>query len=119
MTYIIDTQDRVWKALGDGKRRKLIEAIAAGPKLTGELVDLIPGIGRTAVLRHIAILADANLIIVRADGRKRWNYLNPDPIKAVCTSWVARHIDGLMSSAERLKILAAQVNPDDRGEADA
>ena len=80
---------------------------------TGDLVELLPTIGRTGVLRHIGILVGADLIRVRPDGRKRWNYLNPDPIKLVCTSWVARHIDGVSSSVARLKTLA-ESEPDSK-----
>lgn len=116
MTYYATTEDLVWKALGDSKRRRILEALAPGPKLTGDLVELLPSIGRTGVLRHIGLLAEADLIRVRADGRKRWNYLSPDPIKLVCTSWVARHIDGISSSVARLKDLAeSEIQTPQRG----
>lgn len=106
MTYKLPQEDLIWTALGDSKRRRILEAVAPGPKLTGDLVELLPEIGRTGVLRHIGILVEADLIRVRPEGRKRWNYLNPEPIKLVCTSWVARHIDGVSSSVARLKALA-------------
>jgi len=106
MTYTENLEDMIWAALGDSKRRRILEALALGPKLTGDLVELLPTIGRTGVLRHIGILAEADLIRVRPEGRRRWNYLNPDPIKLVCTSWVARHIDGISGSVARLKDLA-------------
>jgi len=106
MTYIDHAEDLIWKALADGKRRRILEALAPGPKLTGDLVELFPSIGRTGVLRHIGLLTEADLIRVRAEGRKRWNYLNSDPINRVCTSWVSRHIDGISSSVARLKDLA-------------
>lgn len=108
MTFQTHTEDLVWKALGDSKRRRILEALADGPKLTGELVELLPAIGRTGVLRHIGMLAEADLIVVRPDGRKRWNYLNPEPIKLVCNGWVARHIDGISSSIAQLKSIAEQ-----------
>lgn len=106
MTYIESDESAIWKALGDPRRRQILEALSDGPKLTGELVKLCPDIGRTGMLRHIAMLSEYQMITVRADGRKRWNYLNPDPIKAVCNDWIARHIDGMASSAARLKQLA-------------
>ena len=113
MTYNEIQEDLIWTALGDSKRRLILEALAPGPKLTGDLVELLPTIGRTGVLRHIGILVGADLIRVRPDGRQRWNYLNPDPIKLVCTSWVARHIDGVSSSVARLKTLA-ESEPDSK-----
>ncbi len=110
MTYMDSNGGGIWKALGDPRRRQILEALSEGPKLTGDLVKLCPDIGRTGMLRHIAMLNEYNMIIVRADGRKRWNHLNPEPIKAVCNNWIARHIDGMASSAARLKLLAETGN---------
>ncbi len=98
----------VWKALSDSRRRLIIEALASGPKQTGELVDLFSDIGRTGVLKHIDILTEGKIIDVRRIGRIRWNHLNPDPIRSVCNSWVARHIDSIKASAETLKHIAEQ-----------
>jgi DNA-binding transcriptional ArsR family regulator len=107
-----ETDDLVWKALSDRKRRMILEVLASGPKLTGELVDQFSSIGRTAVLKHIDILQDAQLITFRREGRRRWNYLNPDPIQSVCTVWVARHVGRVTSSIARLQALAETRNSD-------
>ena len=61
VTYSFQTHEQVWKAIADGKRRSILDALATGPKSTGQLVELFPTIGRTAVLKHIGILHDANL----------------------------------------------------------
>ncbi|MEM9014400.1 MAG: metalloregulator ArsR/SmtB family transcription factor [Pseudomonadota bacterium] len=106
MTYAIEFEDKVWRALGDRKRRRILEALVKTPMLTGELVDLLPSIGRTGVLRHIGILTDANLIVVRPEGRKRWNHFNPDPVRRVCNEWVALHIEGVEASTAKLKSIA-------------
>ncbi len=108
VTYQFSHDDLIWKALGDGRRRLIIEALATGPKHTGELVDLFPDIGRTGVLKHIDILTEGEIIQVRREGRTRWNYLNPEPIKSVCNSWVVKHIDGIKSSTAKLKQIAEQ-----------
>ena len=108
MTYQFSQDDLIWKALGDGKRRLIVEALATGPKQTGELVDLFRDIGRTGVLKHIEILTEGDIIHVRREGRTRWNYLNPEPIKSVCNGWVAQHIDGMKKSAAKLKQIAEQ-----------
>ena len=108
MTYQFSHDDLIWKALGDGRRRLIIETLASGPKQTSELVDLFSDIGRTGVLKHIDILTEGKIINVRREGRTRWNHLNPDPIRAVCNSWVARHIDGIKASTAKLKQIAEQ-----------
>lgn len=86
----------------------IVQALASGPQRTGDLVGLFPDIGRTGVLKHIDVLTDGGIIQVRRDGRTRWNHLNPEPIRSVCNSWVAKHIDGLKSSADILKQIAEQ-----------
>jgi len=110
MTYYTTNEDMIWKALGDAKRRRVLEELLSGPKLTGDLVDLFPDIGRTGVLRHMNLLAECMMILVRAEGRKLWNHLNVEPIRTVCNSWVAQHIDGITESANRLKEIAEQNN---------
>ncbi len=114
VTYKSEDPDIIWKALCDKRRRAIVEALSEGPKLTGSLVSLFPDIGRTAVLKHIDILASADLIRVTREGRKRWNTLNPEPVKQVCSPWISRHIDGLNASANALKSLAEmQLEPKD------
>lgn len=106
MTYCISQNDVVWKALSDGRRRSIVEALATGPKRTGDLVDLFPDIGRTGVLKHIKVLTEGGIIDVHREGRTRWNHLNSEPIEAACSSWVAKHISGLKASADTLKQIA-------------
>ena len=106
VTYYGESDDEVWKAISDGKRRKIVDALAVGRKSTGELVDMFPTAARTGILKHIAILERADLIVVRREGRVRWNYLNPAPLKRACNPWLRRHIEGVSSSIARLKKLA-------------
>ncbi|WP_209348053.1 metalloregulator ArsR/SmtB family transcription factor [Pontixanthobacter sp. CEM42] len=106
MTYQFSHDDLIWKALGDARRRLIIEVLATGPKQTGDLVQLFPDIGRTGVLKHIDVLTEGGIIHVRREGRTRWNHLDPEPIRSVCNSWVAKHIDGIKSSATKLKLIA-------------
>ena len=105
-TYKIANEDKVWKAISDRKRRIIIDALAEGPKSTGEIIDLFPASARTGVMKHIGILEDAELITVEREGRTRWNHLNKKPIRQIYTSWVSKHLDGVIASAVRLKKIA-------------
>jgi len=104
VTYKND--DNIWKAIADGKRRTILDALSDGPKSTGELVNLFPQIGRTAVLKHIDILHNSNLILIKRQGRVRWNHLNVAPLQAVCSGWILRHVEGITTSIENLKALS-------------
>ncbi|MCA9310104.1 MAG: winged helix-turn-helix transcriptional regulator, partial [Phycisphaerales bacterium] len=95
--------DRVWKALADSTRRDILDVLAERPQTTGEVVGRFPHLCRTAVMKHMDVLVEAELVIIRREGRQRWNYLNPAPIQAVCDRWVSRHVRHLASAMGRLR----------------
>ncbi len=95
--------DRVWKALADPTRRALLDALAKRAQTTGALVAQSPNLCRTAVMKHLGILEAAGLVVVRREGRRRWNQLNPMPIQRIYDRWVARHLRGMASAISRLK----------------
>jgi hypothetical protein len=39
-------------------------------------------------MKHLRVLADARLVVVRRRGRERWNVLNPVPIREVLCRWI-------------------------------
>ena len=101
--------DLVWKALADPTRRTILDRLAVRPRTTGEICDHFAsrargGLGRTAVLKHLGVLQSAGLVLVRPEGRRRWNHLNPAPIQQVCDRWISRHVRDLASSLGRLKV---------------
>ena len=101
---VSDGQDnRIWKALADPTRRELLDALAEGPRSTGDLVEAVPQLCRTAVMKHLDVLVAAELVLVRREGRQRWNHLNPMPIQGIYDRWVSRHVQGTASAMSRLK----------------
>ena len=103
-------EDLVWKALADPTRRAILDLLAKGPAVTGDLCSHFAksrngGLGRTGVMKHLDSLEAAGLVLPRREGRHRWNHFNPVPIQRVCDRWVSRHIRGLASAASRLKDL--------------
>jgi len=95
--------DPVWKALADSTRRAVLDLLAEGPLQTGHLVVQFPELCRTAVMKHLDILQDAGLLLVRREGRQRWNYLNVVPIQNIHERWVAKHLQQTASAMTRLK----------------
>lgn len=106
MPTSLDESERIWKALSDTTRRVMLDALSDGPMKTGDLVDAFPDVCRTNVMKHLGVLVDAGLVIVKREGRVRWNYLNPVPIEAVCDRWVRRHVRRMAKSMLRLRDLA-------------
>ncbi len=99
----VKSKDLVWKALGDATRRRILDVLAERPQTTGEIVARFEELSRTNVMKHLEILVNANLVIVRWEGRSRWNHLNPAPIQSVCDRWISRHVQKVASSMSRLK----------------
>ena len=97
------TEDLVWRALADPVRRRILDQLVAAPLTTGQIVDGVDGLCRTAVMKHLDILVSADLVVVRREGRFRWNHLNPVPIERVCSRWVSQHVRKLTSAVKRLK----------------
>lgn len=82
-----DALDNVWKALADPCRRRLLDLLRQRPKTTGELCEDF-NTSRFAVMKHLRVLEEAGLVVVRREGRQRWNYLNPVPIQAIYERWI-------------------------------
>ncbi len=86
-----DARERVWKALGDGTRRRLLDLLREGPRTTGGLCTAFPQLSRYAVMKHLAVLESAGLVLARRRGRERLNHLNPVPLQQVIDRWVGRY----------------------------
>jgi DNA-binding transcriptional ArsR family regulator len=67
--------ERVFKALADGRRRKILDLLKENAMTTGEICSRFRGLDRCTVMQHLAVLERADLIIVKREGRLRWNYI--------------------------------------------
>ncbi|MBO3738710.1 ArsR/SmtB family transcription factor [Actinoplanes flavus] len=81
--------DRVFKALADPARRRLLDSLRAedGQTLTRLCGQL--AMTRQSVTQHLEVLREANLISVVRRGRERLHYLNPVPIHELQQRWIA------------------------------
>jgi DNA-binding transcriptional ArsR family regulator/uncharacterized protein YndB with AHSA1/START domain len=104
------TQDQVWRALGDPTRRALLDELRAGRKSTSELAGSVPGMTRFGVMKHLAVLEDAGLVVSRKEGRQRWNHLNAVPLREIYERWVSKYEDQWAGSLIRLKETLEQEN---------
>lgn len=98
-----DDLDAVFKALANPARRRLLDAMKDGPRTTGQLCEIEGGLDRCTVMQHLKALEAADLILVRREGRERWNHLNAEPIKAVHDRWLAPYARGAVAMLADLK----------------
>lgn len=80
--------DALFKALADPTRRALLDRLKKKPHTTGQLVAAFPDLSRCGVMKHLEILVEAGLVVVRREGRFRWNYLNTAPLQHVLDRWL-------------------------------
>jgi DNA-binding transcriptional ArsR family regulator len=99
---MIDDLTPVWKALADPTRRRLLDHLRGGPETTGDLCSRFP-LSRFAVMKHLAILERAGLVLVERRGRERWNYLNAVPIQQIYDRWISGYAGFWAASLLRLK----------------
>ncbi len=71
-----------FNALAEPNRRRLLDAIRQEPCTVNMLVTRT-GLSQPAVSKHLKYLRDANLVMVKPDGQKRWYALNPIPLEEI------------------------------------
>ncbi|CAN5885473.1 metalloregulator ArsR/SmtB family transcription factor [soil metagenome] len=87
-----DELDPVWRALANATRRDMLDALRDGPLTTGTLAERFPQLSRYAVMQHLRVLAEADLVVSRRAGRKRYNYMNPVPVQQIYNRWVVAYM---------------------------
>ncbi len=82
-----DELNNVFQALASESRRHMLDNINDSPGITvGELAQAFD-VSRIAVMKHLRVLEQANLIISRKDGRVRKLYFNTVPIQQIYERW--------------------------------
>ena len=95
--------DKVFKALADASRRQLLDRLHAhnGQTLGQLCADL--DMTRQAVTKHLALLEEANLVVVLWRGREKLHYLNPVPIHDIADRWIGKFEHSRLQALSELK----------------
>lgn len=95
--------DLTFKALSDSRRREILDLLKARARTTGELCEQFNELDRCTVMQHLSVLEKADLIVVKREGRVRWNYINPLPIKELHDRWIGSYADSTVDLLARMK----------------
>jgi DNA-binding transcriptional ArsR family regulator len=97
--------DKVFKALADATRRKLLDRLRANNGQT--LIELCHRLEMTrqAVSKHLRLLEAASLVVSVRSGRKKLHYLNPVPIHEIYERWIGPHERHRMLALSDLKTI--------------
>ena len=84
------TDDKVFRALGDATRRKLLDLLCERNGQTlGELCTHLD-MARQSVTQHLGLLEEANLVSTVRRGREKLHFINPVPLYEVYARWVKK-----------------------------
>ena len=113
MRLVSDADDRLFKALADPGRRKLLDRLHAHDGQTlGELCEHL-AMTRQGVTQHLALLEAANLIAVEWRGREKLHFLNRVPLQEIYDRWIAKFERPRLKALSELKSrLEAPEKPD-------
>ncbi len=81
---------KVFKALGDPTRRKLLDLLyEKNGQTLGQLCENLD-MARQSATQHLGILEEANLVSTVKRGREKLHFINPVPLHEVYERWVRK-----------------------------
>jgi DNA-binding transcriptional ArsR family regulator len=97
------TDDRVFKALADPTRRFLLDLLFRRDGRTLTELESEVEMTRFGVAKHLQVLQDADLVIVRRSGREKLHFLNPVPIRLIHDRWIDKYTEHHVTALIELK----------------
>jgi len=96
--------DKVFRALADPTRRKLLDRLfVENGQTLGQLCERL-AMSRQAVTKHLRLLEEASLVAIVWRGREKLHYLNPVPINAIAERWIGKFERTRLQALSDLKI---------------
>jgi DNA-binding transcriptional ArsR family regulator len=99
----MDDADRVFKALADRTRRRLLDRLFERDGRTLTELETDMEMTRFGVMKHLRVLEEAGLVITRRSGREKLHFLNPVPIRLIHDRWIDKYTEGPASFLADLK----------------
>ena len=95
--------DRVFKALADPTRRFLLDLLFQRDGRTLTELESELEMTRFGVAKHLKVLEDADLVVVRRSGREKLHFLNPVPIRLIHDRWIDKYTEHHVTALVDLK----------------
>jgi DNA-binding transcriptional ArsR family regulator len=97
------SHDKIFKALADQRRRRILDLLKDGPRTTSDLCQRFKKLDRCTVMQHLGVLEKAGLVAVKKKGRFRWNYLDVVPIRDIYDRWINQYASPSVELLANLK----------------
>jgi DNA-binding transcriptional ArsR family regulator len=95
--------DRVFKALADPTRRFLLDLLFQRDGRTLTELESELEMTRFGVAKHLKVLEEADLVVVRRSGREKLHFLNPVPIRLIHDRWIDKYTEHHVTALIDLK----------------
>ncbi len=96
--------DAVFRAINDPSRRLLLDSLYERDGQTlGEMCAHLPDMTRYGVMNHLRILEEAELVTTHKQGRQKFHYLNPVPIRLIHDRWISRYAEPRVGAITGIK----------------
>jgi DNA-binding transcriptional ArsR family regulator len=79
----------VFNAIGEAHRREILDALIAGEKAVGAIVDDL-SMSQPQVSKHLRVLSEVGLVRCRPEGRRRLYSLEPSRLQPF-HEWLAKY----------------------------
>ena len=83
------TTSDVFNAIAEARRREILDALMAGEKAVGAIVDDL-SMSQPQVSKHLRVLSEVGLVRCRAEGRRRLYSLEPARLRPM-HEWLAKY----------------------------
>jgi DNA-binding transcriptional ArsR family regulator len=100
---VSDDDDQVFKALADPTRRFLLDLLFVRDGRTLTELESELEMTRFGVMKHLRVLADAQLVVTRRSGREKLHFINPVPIRLIHDRWIDKFTERQVSALADLK----------------
>ncbi len=96
-------EDRLFQALADPSRRRLLDQLHGSDGQTlGQMCEHL-NMTRQGVTQHLDVLEAANLIVTVRQGREKLHFLNPVPLQEIYERWIAKFEQPRLKALAQLK----------------
>jgi len=106
--------DAIFQALANESRRRVLDLVKASPGITVGKLAAEFDVSRVAVMKHLRVLEDADLLVSEKDGRSRRLYFNAVPIQLIYDRWTTEYSAYWSGSLTRLKYAAEMRERDEK-----
>jgi DNA-binding transcriptional ArsR family regulator len=94
------TTSDVFNAIGDARRRQVLDALIAGEKAVGAIVSDL-SMPQPQVSKHLRVLSEVGLVTCRAEGRRRLYRLEPARLGPL-QEWLAKYEQAWNARMDRM-----------------